>query len=462
MRSHQWCRALLDLTKDLTGPTVPERALRTAIASAGVSPGQQHALRHVATSGQKVEALVGPAGTGKTTVLAALRDTWESQHGTGTVVAVAPSSAAADELSDSLGVPSENVAKWIHESIGLGAAQRADWISRAEHALGTTSRHPRAKRRQLQLLSKLAEARSEQDRWQLRQGQLLIVDEASMAGTAILARQAADAGAKLLLVGDDAQLGAIDAGGAFRLIVNDTQAAQLTDVWRFEHEWERQASLRLRRGDPAVLDLYDDHDRISDGTSDDTEHAAYRAWLHDVEAGLDSLLIASDNQTVSRLNARARLDRIAAGQVEPDGITLHDGNQASAGAKVVTRLNNRRILTDTGHIRPQRRHLDRHTPMERRLPNRPKPRQRHRHTALRVRRRIGRTGLRNHRTPSPRINRRHRAPTRHRTALPRTHVRRNDPSTPAHNHAYVVTTDTAQDLHEPHAEYPVTFFVAPD
>lgn len=446
---------LLDLTKDLAGPTVPELALRTAIVSADVSPGQQDALRRIATSGQKVEALVGPAGTGKTTVLAALRDAWESHHGAGTVVAVAPSSAAADVLSDSLGVPSENVAKWIHESVGLGAAKRAEWIGRAEQALRTTSRHPRAKKRQLQLLSKLAEARSEQDRWRLREGQLLIVDEASMAGTAdlaVLARQAAEAGAKLILVGDDGQLGAIDAGGAFRLIVKDTHAARLTDVWRFEHEWERQASLGLRRGDPAVLDMYDDHGRISDGTSDDMERAAYRAWLSDVEAGLDSLLIASDNQTVSRLNARARLDRIAADQVEPEGITLHDGNEAGAGDKVVTRLNSRRILTETG---TSVRNGDTWTVVRRwkdgsltvhnadsgivTLPSA--------YVAESVELAYATTA---HRAQGSTVDTAHLLVTER---LSRELMYVGMTRARLHNHAYVVTIDTAQDLHEPRAEH---------
>ena len=51
----------------------------------------------------------------------------------------------------------------------------------------------------------LAAAQAEYDRWRLQPGQLLIVDEAGMAGTfalAALAEQAQLAGAKLLLVGE--------------------------------------------------------------------------------------------------------------------------------------------------------------------------------------------------------------------------------------------------------------------
>jgi hypothetical protein len=160
---------------------------------------------------------------------------------------------------------------------------------------------------------------------------------------ATLAHAANTAGAKLLLVGDDAQLSAADTGGAFRLIANDTQAAELSDVWRFAHPWEREATLALRRGDLTAIDAYDDHDRLTAGASDDMEDAAYKAWLTDTHNGKTSLLIAADNSTVARLNARARLDRIATGEVEPDGIELHNGNHVGLGDHIVTRLNNRRL-----------------------------------------------------------------------------------------------------------------------
>jgi ATP-dependent exoDNAse (exonuclease V) alpha subunit len=194
-----------------------------------------------------------------------------------------------------------------------------------------------------------AAARTEQDRWRLRSNQLVIVDEASMVGTmelASLAREAQKADAKLVLVGDDSQLGAIDTGGAFRLLVNETKAAELTEIWRFNNTWERNASLALRSGSREVLDVYDDHDRLVHGASDDSENAAYTAWHTDLAQGHTSLLIAGDNATVTRLNARARLDRIQTGEVEPDGVELHDSTQAGLGDAVITRLNARRLMTD--------------------------------------------------------------------------------------------------------------------
>ena len=74
------------------------------------------------------------------------------------------------------------------------------------------------------LTGRIAQLEAEVERWNLHPGDLLIVDEAGMAGTFALDRlaaQARQAGAKLLLAGDWAQLAAVDAGGAFGMLVDD-------------------------------------------------------------------------------------------------------------------------------------------------------------------------------------------------------------------------------------------------
>lgn len=332
---------LLDLAHNRNGPTIAPRSMDNG----GLSTDKAAALHRIATSGQKLEALVGPAGTGKTSLLSALTAGWQSVYGEGSIIALAPSSAAATVLSDATGMPAENIAKWIYESAGLGAEQRRDLITHSEQAAGLAQRGRRRHRHQ-RLIVQVASLRAEHDRWSFHKNQLVIVDEASMASTvelATIARAANSAGAKLLLVGDDAQLSAADTGGAFRLIARDTEAAELTDVWRFTKPWERDASLALRAGDLTAIDAYDDHDRLAAGSSEAMEDAAYKAWLTDTNNGRTSLLIAADNTTVARLNARARLDRITTGEVEPDGIELHNGNHVGLGDHIVTRLNNRRL-----------------------------------------------------------------------------------------------------------------------
>ncbi|MBP2351698.1 hypothetical protein JOF29_002781 [Kribbella aluminosa] len=336
---------LLELSHDSAGPTVH------TIHDQSLSADKARALQRIATSGQKLEALVGPAGTGKTSLLSALTTDWQTANGEGSVIALAPSSAASTILSDAIGIPTGNIAKWIYESIGLGAERRREQLKKTEYAVHLAGRMQR-RRRQQRLAAQLAALRADDDRWNFRENQLVIVDEASMASTtelATLARAANNAGAKLLLVGDDAQLSAADAGGAFRLIAKDTQAAELTDVWRFSNPWERDASLALRSGDLTAIDAYDDHHRLTAGASDQMEDAAYKAWLTDIHNGETSLLIAADNTTVARLNARARLDRITTGEVEPDGIELHNGNHVGLGDRIVTRLNNRRLHYGTNN-----------------------------------------------------------------------------------------------------------------
>src|SRR5665648_246394 len=126
---------LLDAaTLDAAAPTAPawlakavtSRPIdRTDGRTVTLAPDQADAVEHVAASPARVDVLVGPAGTGKTTTLAALKAVWEQAHGRGTVVGLAPSATAAAELGQALGIGCENTAKWLHESVGSGAQRRA-------------------------------------------------------------------------------------------------------------------------------------------------------------------------------------------------------------------------------------------------------------------------------------------------------------------------------------------------
>ena len=70
---------------------------------------------------------------------------------------------------------------------------------------------------------------------------VVMVDEAAMIDTklmAMLTAHAYDAGAKLILVGDDRQLSSIDRGGMFGALKDRYGAASLTEVRR-QHEERR-------------------------------------------------------------------------------------------------------------------------------------------------------------------------------------------------------------------------------
>jgi len=309
---------LLDLSRRVDGPTLdpliidmatmaPDRKGRT------LSDDQAQALAGIAASGRVVDVLVGPAGAGKTTALTGLRTAWEHAYGPSSVIGLAPSATAAHVLGEDLGIPTENTAKWLSD----------------HDRRGTT----------------------------FTGNQLVIVDEASLAGTFTLDRitdLAAQAGAKVLLVGDYAQLGAVDAGGAFHLLVHDRDdAPELTDIHRFTHQWEKLASLHLRHGDPDVIPTYQKHGRITGGNQEMMIEQAYQAWQADTTSGCPSVLIADNHHIVTILNQRAREDRIHSGAVNPiKTITLTDGIHASKGDAVITRRNDRRLTAGrTGWVR---------------------------------------------------------------------------------------------------------------
>lgn len=298
-----------------TGPSLTARlvARHTSrkIRSVRLDPDQAVAITRIARSGLTLDLLVGPAGSGKTTALRALHRAWTAAYGQDSVIGLAPSAAAAEVLGDSLGVRAENTAKFLYE-----------------HAKG---------------------------RWNLQAGQLVLVDESSLAGTLALDRitaHAAEAGAKVVLIGDWAQLSAVETGGAFGMLVRHRdQVPELTDVRRFANEWEKTASLGLRHGRADALDAYNEQGRLVEGDAETMLDSIYQAWRADRDEGLCTLMIAGTGEMVAHLNERARADLIEAGQVEADGQRLHDGTTAGIGDLVVTRLNERRLTTGRGWVK---------------------------------------------------------------------------------------------------------------
>ena len=306
---------LLHLASTRTGPTVDVETVERIAAKPDrqgrvLGADQADALTKIAVSGRVLDVLVGPAGAGKTTAMNALRRAWEKQHGFGSVVGLAPSAVAAQVLGDDLGIATENTAKWWQNHLTRGDTFKA--------------------------------------------GKLVIIDEASLAGTLSLDRitaLAAEAGAKVLLVGDYGQLQSVDAGGTFGMLVADRHhdAPELVDVHRFIHDWEKTASLDLRHGRTSVIDTYLGNHRITDGDGKEMIDAAYAAWRADRDTGRVSVLIAETREDVTALNARARADLILEGRITPAReATLVEGTLAGVGDTIITRRNERRLRTGTG------------------------------------------------------------------------------------------------------------------
>lgn len=306
---------LLRHGKNTTAPVLAERLITRhasrKLRGVRLDPDQAEAITRIGRSGRRLDLLVGPAGSGKTTALRALHRAWTAAHGRDSVVGLAPSAAAAEVLGESLSIRAENTAKFLYEH--------------------------------------------DHDRWDLHPGQLVLLDEASLAGTLTLDRitsHADEAGAKVVLIGDWAQLSSVETGGAFGMLVRDRhRPPALTDARRFIHQWEKTASLGLRHGQPAALNAYEEFGRLHDGGLETMLDEAYSAWQRDRQTGLSTLMIAGNGQMVAELNQRARADLITAGQVRGAAVRLHDGTSAGVGDLVVTRRNDRRLSTGSGWVK---------------------------------------------------------------------------------------------------------------
>ena len=287
-----------------------------------LDPGQRNLVTAFAASGRLLGAGLGPAGSGKTTAMRAYARVAATAGVR--VIALAPSAAAADVLGAGTGLPAATLHKFLPEHTdGPHAARLAAGLPVPPQAAP----------------------------YALNPGDMVLVDEAGLASTLHLDQLlaiAAARGATIRLLGDYRQLSAPGCGGALRLIATEAGAAELTTLYRFADPAEAAATLRLRDGDTAGLDYYTAGSRIMSGSLQAMTDAAYDGWKADMTAGRTTIMTAATTANVTALAARARQDRVALGQVEPGGVTLHDGNTAGAGDWIITRSNNRQLCTSGG------------------------------------------------------------------------------------------------------------------
>lgn len=284
-----------------------------------LTPTQAEAAAVVAGHGG-LELIVGPAGSGKTTTLASAVTELLAQGRS--VFGVAPTAAAADVLAVETGMAADTLDKLL-----------------------TEYRHP---------------AWPPDPPYDLPAGATVVVDEAGTAATpklAELARLADEREWRIVLVGDPRQFSAVGRGGMFAHLVDTQGCIELDQVHRFRHDWERQASLRLRNGDPAVLAEYDRRGRLHDGALGQMEEDVITAWQQARRRGETVALMANSTDTVARLNRLAQHTRIETGELDPDGRSLQVGDESMLiGDEVVTRRNDRRLRTHRGQMVKNRDH----------------------------------------------------------------------------------------------------------
>src|SRR5579859_7406069 len=283
-----------------------EAALARAEARGLVLSGEQvDALAHI-TDGRDLGVVVGHAGTRKSAMLGVAREVWDVAGYE--VRGVALSGIAAENLETGSGIASRTIASMEH-----GWGQGRDLLTTRD---------------------------------------VLVIDEAGMVGTRQLERvlsHAAEAGAKVVLVGDPQQLQSIEAGAAFRSIHERHGGAEIGEVRRQREDWQRDATRDLANGKIGnALGAYRSHGRMHQAqTREQARDDLIERWDRDRQASPEKsrIILTHTNDEVRALNEAARGRMRAAGDLGEDvHLTVERGARNFAGGDRVMFLQNERGL----------------------------------------------------------------------------------------------------------------------
>ncbi len=309
--------------------TSPGGMVAASDPSAGLSAEQRQAIEHI-TGRERIAAVVGFAGAGKSTMLAASREAWEAQgyqvHG------AALAGKAAEGLEESSGIKSRTLASWSYS-----------W----DHGRDLIGRRD-----------------------------VFVIDEAGMVGSRQLARfigEAEERGAKIVLVGDHEQLQAIGAGAPFRAIAEQIGHVELSGIRRQRHDWQRQASVAFATHKTADgLAAYREHGDIHfaesrdkamaqivrDYVADSAEHPdGTRVAMAHRRADVRALNVAiraelQNRQSLERSHGQnAGADRGGVGDLGELNFQTSNGTRAfAAGDRIIFLENNRDLAVKNGML----------------------------------------------------------------------------------------------------------------
>ncbi len=283
-----------------------EAALRAAAARGLDLSGEQRAAFDHVTDGKGLSVVVGYAGTGKSAMLGVAREAWEEAGFS--VRGVALSGIAAEGLENGSGIASRTIASMEH-----GWAQGRDQLSARD---------------------------------------VLVIDEAGMVGTRQMERvlsHAAQAGAKVVLVGDPQQLQSIEAGAAFRAIHERHGGVEITEVRRQHQDWQRDATRYLATGRTGeAIAVYADKGMMHAAeTREQARVELVDRWDAERKAEPDAsrIILTHTNDEVRDLNAAARQRIREAGALGDDvPIKVERGDRAFASGDRIMFLRNERSL----------------------------------------------------------------------------------------------------------------------
>lgn len=370
---HYSTREMIEIEKAMAAragqlATTPSHEVRREAAEAAMkayelekgfqlSAEQCDAVLHITGSGQ-LAAVRGAAGAGKTTFMEPARTAWESAGYRVRGAALAGKAAAGMEA---VGIKSQTVHSLLHE-LGGGWQERLqkleDNAATADKAVAETlaaGRQPSEKLLAWQVgtQSELAEHKSRQVSTQ----DVILVDEAGMVGSRHMARlleHAEKIGFKLVLVGDEKQLQAVAAGGAFQVAQKQAGYAELSDNRRQRDAADREAAAAVvegRAGD--ALKSYLDRGRIHvEADQSKTAQQMVAAWAACGGEHKDKLMLAKTKAEVGLLNNLARAEMKAGGGLRDEiSIGVAAGKREFAeGDRILFTKNDRTLGVKNGHL----------------------------------------------------------------------------------------------------------------
>lgn len=263
----------------------------TVKAYAELRPDQRVAFEH-ATGLGGLKVIEGRAGTGKSFVLGAVRD---AHQGAGyRVIGLAPTNAVAQTMGD------EGFSKTstVHAELFRLKNGFAQWDRRT----------------------------------------LIVVDEAAMMDAKVtgeVLREARRSGAKVVLAGDDRQLGSIERGGLFTELKKEHGSAEITEVTRQKVDWQREAARDLSDGrfEEALRTFARNKSVIWTAKQDEVRGKLVEQWSKDTAAdpAASRFVFAYTNKDVDALNEDLRSVRRDRGELGEDFLfTTKHGEAAFA------------------------------------------------------------------------------------------------------------------------------------
>ncbi|OIQ75808.1 ATP-dependent RecD-like DNA helicase [mine drainage metagenome] len=284
---------------------------REALANhPSLSDEQANALLHITEEPGAVTAIRGLAGTGKSFMLRAARESWMKSNFNVTGAALA--GKAAQSLEEGSGIKSQTLHSLLDE------------ISNGNKTLSSKD--------------------------------IVVIDEAAMVGS----RQMHDilnfihaAGAKAVLVGDQLQLQPIDAGGIFRSLSDKLGYASLTDIRRQKSESDRAMihDLIEGRSDDVIKSLAE-RGMLEVAPTENVYNVIVDQWAKELnpDAVNQSLILAGTKADVYKVNMLARENLTQQHRLHSDVLvaTEHGERVMAVGERILFTRNSRALGVKNG------------------------------------------------------------------------------------------------------------------